>query len=103
LERGNPADPPTTTGTEGTFVFPDLLAGTDDVTVTLQGFKTAEHSGIGLASTDRLTLRATVLEVGGLKDTVTVTRPRSSKRRTGPAPRRSPATTSRTSRSRGVT
>ena len=58
---------------EGTFVFPDLLAGTYDVTVTLEGFKTAEHSGIGLASTDRATLRAIVLEVGGLKDTVTVT------------------------------
>ena len=63
----------TTTGMEGTFVFPDLLAGTYHVTVALVGFKTAEHNGIGLASTDRLTLRTIVLEVGGLKDTVTVT------------------------------
>jgi Carboxypeptidase regulatory-like domain len=63
----------TTTGMEGTFVIPDLLAGTYDVTVALEGFKTAEHNGIRLASTDRVTLRAIVLEVGGLKDMVTFT------------------------------
>lgn len=33
-----------TTGMEGTFVFPDLLAGTYDVKVALEGFKTAEHN-----------------------------------------------------------
>jgi hypothetical protein len=30
----------TVTGTDGAFVFPDLLAGTFDLTVTMQGFKT---------------------------------------------------------------
>ena len=43
----------TTTGMEGTYLFPDLLAGTYDVTVALEGFKTAEHNGIELASTAR--------------------------------------------------
>ena len=31
------------TGTDGGFVFPDLLAGTFDLTVTMQGFKTYEQ------------------------------------------------------------
>ena len=38
----------TVTGTDGTFVFPDLLAGTFDLTVTMQGFKTYEQKGIEL-------------------------------------------------------
>ena len=63
----------TTTGVEGTFAFPDLLAGTYDLTVTLEGFRPAEQKGIVLASMDRQELRRIVLEVGGLKDTVTVT------------------------------
>jgi hypothetical protein len=62
----------TVTGTDGTFVFPDLLAGTFDLTVTMQGFKTYEQKGIDLASTDRLRLRAIALDVGGMTETVSV-------------------------------
>ncbi len=62
----------TVTGADGSFVFPDLLAGKYDVTVTVSGFKTYEQKGIELASTDRVALRAIALEVGGVAETVTV-------------------------------
>ena len=41
--------------------------------MALEGFKPVEQNGIVLSSTDRQNLRPIVLEVGGLKDTVTVT------------------------------
>jgi Carboxypeptidase regulatory-like domain len=63
----------TVTGAEGTFVFPDLLAGTYDLKAGLAGFKTYEQKGIVLSSTDRLALRTITLDVGGLQETVTVT------------------------------
>jgi Carboxypeptidase regulatory-like domain len=62
----------TVTGTDGTFVFPDLLAGTFDLSVSVQGFKTYEQKGIELGATDRVALRTIVLEVGGLEETVSV-------------------------------
>lgn len=62
----------TVTGPDGAFLFPDLLAGKYDITVTVSGFKTYEQTGITLASTERLALRAIALEVGGLSETVTV-------------------------------
>jgi hypothetical protein len=62
----------TVTGTDGSFVFPDLLAGTFDLTVSMQGFKTYEQKGIELASTDRLRLRTIALDVGGMSETVSV-------------------------------
>ena len=62
----------TVTGTDGAFLFPDLLAGTFDLTVTMQGFKTYEQKGIELGSTDRLRLRAIALDVGGVSETVSV-------------------------------
>jgi hypothetical protein len=62
----------TVTGGDGSFVFPDLLAGNYDITVTVSGFKTYEQKGIVLASTERVGLRAIALEVGGLSETVTV-------------------------------
>ncbi len=61
------------TGPDGAFVFPDLLAGTYDLTVTVQGFKTYEQKGIVLGATERVGLRQISLEVGGLQETVTVT------------------------------
>ena len=63
----------TTTAPDGTFVFPDLLAGTYDITVTMQGFKSYEQRGIVLGATERVALRTIALEVGGLQETVTVT------------------------------
>jgi Carboxypeptidase regulatory-like domain/TonB-dependent Receptor Plug Domain len=63
----------TTTGADGTFTFPDLLAGTYDITVAMQGFKTYEQKGIVLGATERVALRQIALEVGQLQETVTVT------------------------------
>ena len=51
----------TVTGPDGTFMFPDLLAGTYDLKVGLSGFKTYEQKGIVLSSTDRLALRTITL------------------------------------------
>ncbi len=62
----------TVTGVDGAFLFPDLLAGKYDITVTVNGFKTYEQKGIDLASTERIALRAIALEVGGIAETVTV-------------------------------
>jgi hypothetical protein len=60
------------TGTDGGFVFPDLLAGTFDLTVTMQGFKTYEQKGIVLGATERVALRAIALDVGGVAETISV-------------------------------
>ena len=62
----------TITGGDGTFVFPDLLAGTYDITATMSGFKTYEQKGIELGATDRVALRAISLELGGLNEQITV-------------------------------
>jgi hypothetical protein len=63
----------TTTGADGAYRFPDLLAGTYDITVSMQGFKTYEQKGVNLGATERLGLRTITLEVGQLQETVTVT------------------------------
>jgi hypothetical protein len=62
----------TTTGSDGAFVFPDLLAGTFDLSVTVQGFKTYEQKGIVVGATERVALRAIALEVGTLEETISV-------------------------------
>jgi hypothetical protein len=62
----------TITGPDGAFAFPDLLAGTFDLNVSVQGFKTYEQKGIVVGATDRVALRTIVLEVGGLAETVSV-------------------------------
>lgn len=62
----------TVTGADGAFLFPDLLAGKYDITVTVSGFKTYEQKGISLASTERVGLRAIALEVGGVSETISV-------------------------------
>ena len=69
---GTNASRETVTGADGTFQFPDLLAGKYDISVTMNGFKTCEQKGIPLASTERAGLRAIALEVGGVSETVTV-------------------------------
>jgi hypothetical protein len=63
----------TVTGPDGTFIFPDLLAGTYDLRVVVSGFKTYEQKGIVLSSTDRLALRTIALQLGALQETVSVT------------------------------
>ena len=62
----------TVTDPDGAFVFPDLLAGTFDLNVSLQGFKTYEQKGIVLGATERVALRAIALDVGGLSETISV-------------------------------
>ena len=47
----------TVTGSDGQFLFPDLLAGTFDLTAKMQGFKTYGQTGIELSSTERVGLR----------------------------------------------
>jgi Carboxypeptidase regulatory-like domain/TonB-dependent Receptor Plug Domain/TonB dependent receptor len=61
----------TTTGADGSFVFPDLLAGTYRVTVKMQGFKTFEQS-VSLTAQERVALRPIHLEVGGVSESVSV-------------------------------
>ena len=56
---------------DGAFAFPDLLAGTFDLTVAMPGFKTYTQRGIELASTERVA-RTISLEVGGVSETITV-------------------------------
>ena len=62
----------TTTDESGAFVVTDLLAGTYEVTVALNSFKTAVQTGVVLSATERLGLRPIVLEVGALSETVSV-------------------------------
>jgi hypothetical protein len=59
------------TGADGGFVFPDLLAGTYNLSAALSGFRTTTK-GIVLSSTERVALRAIHLEVGGLTETISV-------------------------------
>jgi len=63
----------TVTGSDGAFLFPDLLAGTYDVKAELRGFKTYEQKGIVLSATERVALRTIALAVGSLEETVLVT------------------------------
>ena len=62
----------TVTGADGSFVFPDILSGTWDITIKMDGFKAYEQKGINVGSTERVALRAIALEVGGVAETVTV-------------------------------
>ncbi len=62
----------TVTGSDGGFVFPDLLAGTFDLTATMDGFKTYEQKGIVLGATERVALRTIALDVGGMAETISV-------------------------------
>ena len=61
------------TGSDGAFLFPDLLAGTYDLKAGITGFKSYEQTGIVLSATDRVVLRTITLAVGALEETVLVT------------------------------
>jgi hypothetical protein len=62
----------TVTSATGAYVFPDLLAGTYTIKVSLEGFKTFEQQGVRLGATERLALRTIPLEVGNLTEQITV-------------------------------
>jgi len=53
------------TGGDGAFLFPDLLAGTYDLTVKMDGFKPYEQKGIAVGATERIGLKPITLQVGG--------------------------------------
>jgi hypothetical protein len=69
---GTNATRDTVTGPDGTFVFPDLLAGTYDIKITIEGFKTYEQKNITLSPSDQRGLDVK-LEVGQQSETITVT------------------------------
>ena len=60
------------TDTSGSFVIPNLVAGTYDVTVTLTGFTTYVQKGLVLTATERLSLPPIILDVGGVAESVSV-------------------------------
>ena len=62
----------TVTTSEGAFVFPDLFAGTYDLTVKMEGFKTFEQKGLVVGATERVGLKTITLQVGGLSEQVVV-------------------------------
>jgi hypothetical protein len=60
------------TDSQGLFVFTNLFAGTYDLRVTMNGFRTHEEKGIVLSATERVSLPPIGLEVGALQEAVTV-------------------------------
>jgi len=61
------------TDIDGAFTITNILAGTYDLRVTMMGFRTVEQTGIVLTATERLSLPAIELAVGGLEETIQVT------------------------------
>src|SRR5262245_8537493 len=61
-----------TTTDGGTFLFPDLAAGTYSVTVTIAGFKTELMPNVSVSTSKTTDVRVT-LEVGQPTETVTIT------------------------------
>lgn len=60
------------TSTElGTFLFPDLAAGTYEITVAASGFQNARVSGIGVSTSQTTDVRVS-LTVGAATETITV-------------------------------
>jgi hypothetical protein len=61
-----------TSDERGAFQVTSLAPGTYTVRVELQGFSTFERKGVVVSSSDRVSVGAIRLTVGGLQDTVTV-------------------------------
>lgn len=60
------------TDSDGNFVATELLAGTYDITVTLQGFKTFTQTAIVLSANERVAVRAITLQVGEMNETISI-------------------------------
>ena len=61
-----------TTDSSGNFIFAQLLASTYNLNVSAAGFKTYEQKDIVLASSERSALRAIVIEIGSVAESVSV-------------------------------
>ena len=61
-----------TTGSNGTFVFPDLVAGTYDFHLEMTGFKTYEQNGINVSAQEHVDLHEIRFAVGDVKSSVEV-------------------------------
>ena len=60
------------TGNTGDFVFPDLVPGNYNVSVTQTGFETYSQNGIEVAATEKVSLHTVQLAVGSQATEVTV-------------------------------
>ena len=61
-----------TTDAEGRFVFPIVRPDSYTIRVTMQGFKTAERTGLVVSANDRASTGTLNLEVGGIEESVSV-------------------------------
>ena len=61
-----------TTDSSGNFIYPDLVPGTYDISVTQSGFQTYSQKGIDLAATEKLDLHQLQLAVGSQATEITV-------------------------------
>ena len=61
------------TEANGAYVITNLLAGSYEVSVTMDGFKTYRQKGVQLSATERLSLPPITLDIGGMTETVSVT------------------------------
>jgi hypothetical protein len=59
-------------GSSGEFLFPDLVPGTYDVSISESGFQTYSQKGISLAATEKLDLHQIQMTVGSTSTEVTV-------------------------------
>src|SRR5437867_453579 len=64
---------PVVTNETGDFVIPNVTADTYTVEVTMSSFKTLLRKGVRVSGGDRVALGTLVLDVGGARETVTVT------------------------------
>jgi hypothetical protein len=72
VNAGTEAGHETVSDPRGNFVFPDLLAGSYNLKVSMSGFKTYEQTGIELSANERVALHQVVLEIGRLEEMVQV-------------------------------
>jgi Carboxypeptidase regulatory-like domain len=61
------------TSSDGTFVFPNVTAGTYMLRVTMDGFKTLQRPNVVVSPGDRVLVPDLTIDVGSLNETVTVT------------------------------
>ncbi|MGI9067902.1 MAG: carboxypeptidase regulatory-like domain-containing protein [Pyrinomonadaceae bacterium] len=71
LDKTTKAEKTTTTNDEGRYAFANIDPGTYDITITLQGFRTAVFSDVK-ADIANATIRDAALEAGNVSETVTV-------------------------------